>query len=538
MPDAPTASSPRHGGPARWWSDRSVGAKVLAVLAVVVLTAVGVGAVAVARIGEVRDTAQAIYARNVVALDRVNNTQRDFQAMRGRWVMYGALTPAERPALLEELAEKTAAYEADVAAYRPVAASPERLDAFVAGVTGLQAAFEQELRPTLDAGGAFKPSYDEHMKEQLSATLDALQSAIDAETAAAQAAAEASGDTAGSAVRTVVVLLVLGIALAVGLGLLVARTISRGLQRVVAAATALADGDLTARSGVAGADEVGRTGAAVDAALGSLRGMLGTIDGAATSLAAASEEIASTSGSIARSAQDAAQQAQVVADAASQVSGNVATVATGSTEMGASIREIAHNANEAARVAAQAVTVAGDATGTVEKLGASSTEISAVVKVITSIAEQTNLLALNATIEAARAGEAGKGFAVVANEVKELAQETARATEDIARRVGSIQEDSTGAVAAIEQISAVISQINDFSLTIASAVEEQTATTTEMSRNVEQASLGAADIAGTIGGVATAAAVTTEGVAQSEQAVGELARMSNDLQALVGRFRY
>jgi methyl-accepting chemotaxis protein len=211
-------------------------------------------------------------------------------------------------------------------------------------------------------------------------------------------------------------------------------------------------------------------------------------------------------------------------------------VATGSSQMESAIREIAHNATEAARVAGQAVTVAENTTKTVGKLGDSSQEIATVIKLINGIAEQTNLLALNATIEAARAGEAGKGFAVVASEVKELAQETARATEDISQRVEAIQADTAGAVDAISQISSVIGEINDFQATIAAAVEEQTATTNEMNRNVAEAADGTQGIAAAISGLAAGTQETNQQVAEAQRAAGELARMSGELQDAVSRF--
>ncbi|MFO1010995.1 MAG: methyl-accepting chemotaxis protein [Planctomycetota bacterium] len=309
------------------------------------------------------------------------------------------------------------------------------------------------------------------------------------------------------------------------------------VDRLLAAVDAAAKGDLTVDIDVRGTDAIGRMGEGLGRFVGDLRKSLQAIAQNATSLAGASEELTAVSRQMGSGAETTAAQASVVSSASEQVSKNVQTVAVGTEEMSTSIREISKNAAEAARVATSAVQIAEDTNRKVAKLGQSSAEIGKVVKVITSIAQQTNLLALNATIEAARAGEAGKGFAVVANEVKELAKETARATEEIGAKIEAIQKDTEGAVLGIGEIGKVIHQINAIQTTIAGAVEEQTATTNEIARNVAEAARGSAEISQNIGGVAESAQSTSSGAADTQQASAELARMAAELQRLVASFR-
>ncbi len=310
--------------------------------------------------------------------------------------------------------------------------------------------------------------------------------------------------------------------------------VKAALKALLAKAQAIAGNDLSAHGPLPAV--AGLVGATFDQMGASLTEMVKQIGQNTGLMASAAEELNAVSQQMSANAEETATQASVVSRSAQQVSQSVETVSTSSEEMSVSIKEIARNAADAARVALSAVSTADAANVTVQKLGASGAEIGKVVKVITSIAAQTKLLAINATIEAARAGDAGKGFAVVANEVKELAKETAQATEEIGARIEAIQADTQSAVQAIAQIAAVVKQINEYQSTIAAAVEEQSATTNEIDRSVTEAAEGSKEIAGNINGVAEAARLTSQGTSDMQKASEELSRMAAELQLLIGKF--
>ena len=323
-----------------------------------------------------------------------------------------------------------------------------------------------------------------------------------------------------------------------GIGLLVARRVVRSIEELTRVARLMAGGNLMPRASVRSGDELEDLAEALNSLGDSMQALLSHMARKSASLASASDGMSSVSLQMSSTAEETSSQAGNVSVGAEEISRNVETVAVAVEQMCGSIQEISKSTSEAARVAAFAAGEVEVTNIAVGKLGASSSEIDQVVQVIRSIAEQTNLLALNATIEAARAGDAGKGFAVVANEVKDLAKGTAAATEDIERKIKTIQSDTEAAVVAIGQISHTIQQIKDITNTIASAIDEQLATTAEIGRSLSEAAKGSSEISHGVLSVAQAARDTAAGSASTQRAAQDLAEMASELRRLTERFRY
>ncbi|MBC3763222.1 methyl-accepting chemotaxis protein [Quadrisphaera oryzae] len=533
-----STSSP---GPRLRTSRWTVRTRLLAVTVTLAVAVLGMGGVGVVQVLDVNSRAQEVRTAGTLPLERLGTLNADWQTYltNNARAFVAGLTP-EQQTQFKQITQKSldqVGKDLDGMAGVPLTPAAEDSiktvsttmvsyrDVIAKVVTGLETGDTAALAKVIPQA----LEHEAEIQKAISAALAAQSTAAAAAAAQAQAASDA-------AVRILAVIALAALVASVTLALVVTRSITRPLDRVRGVLAAVAAGDLRARAGISGRDELASVSDSLDQTLEGFGRAMAVVIATTGQLTGTSRVLDQLAADVAAKADEAAAQADVVSAAALTVSGSVDTVAAGSGEMQTAIGEISASAAEAAAVAAQAVEAVEDTTTTVARLGASSQEIASVVKLITSIAEQTNLLALNATIEAARAGEAGKGFAVVAGEVKELARQTAQATEDISRRVSAIQGDTDGAVSAIERISEVISRINDHQTTIAAAVEEQSATSREMTRNVADAASGAQEIAANTSALAAGAEGSRGRAAETRSASAELTALGAQLQEAVAGF--
>ena len=348
---------------------------------------------------------------------------------------------------------------------------------------------------------------------------------------------ESVSQITGLTKTTVLISLLAGVIASILISRYMTLSITTPLRQAVAFAKTLAMGDLTQRLAIHRTDELGELVVAMNEISEHLGKMFNEMRHYVESLEKSSGSLSEVGARVNSNARETGAQADVTASAAEQVSHNISTVAAAAEELNASAREIAQQTSNASRVAGQAVSLANHTNASFENLGRSTAEISEIIKVITTIAEQTNLLALNATIEAARAGEAGKGFSVVAHEVKELARETTEASHDISTKIGAIQADSDSAVKAIQEIGRIINEIDKILTSVSGAVQEQAATTEEISRNVHEAADGSREITQNIMHVSGTAQSSTEAASNTSSMANELSRLASLLSKVVQQFK-
>ena len=364
-----------------------------------------------------------------------------------------------------------------------------------------------------------------------------LQDFVDAKLESAALFNQAAESAKHYAIISTLVTIVISIVLSILIGIRFRHSIIDPLNKTKEALNALAESRLnTTIEGINYAGVVGQIAQSTQTLQNNLRGAIQEISNNALMISTSSEELAAVSAQLNASAEETSSQANEVAQSSDIVSQNTQSVATSTEEFSSSIREISINAMEASRVANKAVTIANNTNQQMSKLSTSSIQIGEVVAVIADIAEQTNLLALNATIEAARAGELGKGFAVVANEVKELARSTAKATNEIGQSIDAIQADAKAAIESIVEITQIINKIDDISGIIASAVEEQAATVSEISRNISTSAGSSARITETVEAVAIASQGISSGSSEIQNSAAELAKVAAKLKDLVSKF--
>ncbi|SDJ03536.1 methyl-accepting chemotaxis protein [Frankineae bacterium MT45] len=535
----------------RVWTSWKIGTRLAVAFAFVCalcITCAGVGLWGLSHQSRLSDQLVALHTLSADAA-----TMKFYVADETGWQSYEAMDvaaygPAKALAAddvnVQGFASDEKSIQALMAAWHTAAMSPAEAksftalkaawDSYFATVPKVEALWRQGTPASFQAAtAAMNTGFNSEQYSQVVTATDDIQASIAKRTAELQKRIHADSDRARTITLTVTLA---ALVVAIGAALLVTRSIVRPLKRCVATLRAVAAGDLTVRAEVTGRDEVTDLAEALNRSVDATATAVSGLTRTAEQLSHTSAALTTSSSSVMAAADDATRESGRADVNAGQVTTAVNALSVGGEEMHAAISEISRNTAEAARVATSAVELTGRTAQTMSGLDESSDEIGAVVKLINAIAAQTNLLALNATIEAARAGELGKGFAVVANEVKDLAQKTEQATNGIAGRVSAIQQDAKQAVLAISEIDSVIGQISDFQTTIASAVEEQTATTADMSRWIDEVSGNANLIADNVSAVVTTATTTRQAIDGVQVASVELAGLSAELDLIAKQF--
>ncbi|MEZ0165087.1 methyl-accepting chemotaxis protein [Kineococcus sp. LSe6-4] len=517
-----------------------VASKLIVGFGLVTLLLVASTVIGLARLSQAQDDLQELSHSGVASVRAAGATNSALLQVRSDVQNIAVASPEKRSAQRDKLTADDQALDDAWSAYLatdPNSSAAER-DAYTTALANYRSVRAQLVEHAMAGDLASFSAYREATVSPAAAqVMDATTALLTTENAAADELAATGSAAYRSSVLVLVLVGVVSVAVAALATVVITRSISRPLSLTLHVVEGLADGRLDQRVDYSARDEMGQLAAALNTSTGKLAEVVREVARNAADLSGSSRQLTSVADVLSAGAAESASQSQVVSAATEEISANIGTVAAAGEEMTSAIREIATSTATASQTAATAVTAAQDAEATITRLGASSREIGDVVKLITSIAEQTNLLALNATIEAARAGDAGKGFAVVAGEVKELAQQTARATEEIVTKVNATQADAGAATGVIAQIADVIAQIDGLQATIAAAVEEQSATTSEMVRNVTEVSTGSQEIAANITGIAHAAGRTTDSASQTAATAEEVARAAGRLNDLVAGFR-
>ena len=522
----------------RRWVDQSIVTKIMVSVSVMAIAAILAGAAGLISLAQVDRQAGELYDEDVVPMAMLSTFQQGFQADRARIIQYGMADEAKREVLRTELKDSLVELEALISDYSAFAIEAKDADTVAFGLRNYHSTARSGLFPlSHEANLTAYGTYVEETIQPLSrAVVDPVQREMAAHSDRAAERSVTIHDTTVRSTQLIVVATVVGALSAMVVAVFVARSVRSRLQDVQGAVTSLGQGDLTVDSQVTGHDEVGLLAESLSTAQQNLRELVTKVAAASATVGAAATDLAEANSSVARESRETSTQAGAVAAVAGEVSASTQNAAAGAEQMGASIREIATNAHASADIARGASAMAQAVQASITELADSSERIGGVVVAITKIAAQTNLLALNATIEAARAGEAGRGFAVVANEVKDLAGATGQATVEIVDRVEAIRAGAASAAQAVAEITRIIEAVDGYQVTIASAVEEQTATTAEMARSVGEAASGSGDIASTITGVARAAVTSSEIVDRMGVSVDHLQRISAELDEQVAQF--